>query len=277
MFGSTAYVHVPREERGKLDPKIRKCTLVRYGNMQKGYRVYDQATRKIFYSRNVKFDEQEPEGPRFEEERHVDQPLILNSLNKAESDDGGVEEGIKTGAGPPTTEPPPQRTTRERRPVEYYGFPQAHITVHQEPASFEEATACPEGERWRVVMGREMESLKEHEVWEMTTLLPGKKAVGSKWVYKVKTNSDGSLKRYKARLVARGFDQRYSSDYDETFCPVVQLESLRTLIALSTQRTSVLSNGRHVGRCSDKGICSTTILDSARKGWDCSASDLHWN
>ena len=50
-----------------------------------------------------------------------------------------------------------------------------------------------------------------------------------------KTNSDGSIERYKARLVARGFDQRFGSDYDETFCPVVRLESLRTLIALSTQ------------------------------------------
>ena len=85
-------------------------------------------------------------------------------------------------------------------------------------------------------MGREMESLKEHEVWELTTLPPRKKAVGSRWVYKVKTNGDGSLEHYKARLVARGFDQRYGSDFDETFCPVVRLESLRTLIALSTQR-----------------------------------------
>ena len=207
----------------------------------------------------------------------MDQPLILNSPNEAESDDGGVEEEIETGADSPAAEPPPRRTTRERRPVEYYGIPQAHITVHQEPASFEEATACLEGEKWRETMGREMESLKEYEVSEMTTLPPGKKAVGSKWVYKVKTNSDGSLEHYKARLVARGFDQRYGSDCDETFCPVVRLESLRTLIALSIQRTSVQSDGRHVGRCSDEGTCSTTILDPARKGWDCSTNDLHWN
>ena len=55
-------------------------------------------------------------------------------------------------------------------------------------------------------------------------------------MYKVKTNSDGSFERYKARLVARGFDQKFGSDYDETFCPVVRMELLRTLIALSTQR-----------------------------------------
>ena len=55
-------------------------------------------------------------------------------------------------------------------------------------------------------------------------------------MYKVKTNSDGSFERYKARLVARGFDQKFGLDYDETFCPVVRMESLRTLVALSTQR-----------------------------------------
>ena len=52
----------------------------------------------------------------------------------------------------------------------------------------------------------------------------------------MKTNSDGSFERYKARLVSRGFDQKFGSDYDETFCPVVRMESLRTLMSLSTQR-----------------------------------------
>lgn len=52
----------------------------------------------------------------------------------------------------------------------------------------------------------------------------------------VKTGSEGSIERYKARLVAQGFNQKYGFDYDETFCPVVRQESLRTLVALSTQR-----------------------------------------
>ena len=52
-------------------------------------------------------------------------------------------------------------------------------------------------------MEKEMQSLKENDVWELTTLPPGKKLIGSKWVYKVKTSGDGSIKRYKARLVAQ--------------------------------------------------------------------------
>ena len=120
--------------------------------------------------------------------------------------------------------------------MDYYGFSQAHITIHHEPTTFEEAASCPEKAKWTVAMEKEMESLKENKVWELTTLPPGKKAISSKWVYKVKTHSDSSIERYiKARLVAQGFDQRFGSDYDETFCPAVRMESLRTLIALSTQ------------------------------------------
>ena len=56
--------------------------------------------------------------------------------------------------------------------------------------------------------------------------------VGSKWVFKVIIGVDGSVELYKARLVAQGFSQKFGTDYDETFCPVVRQESLRALIAL---------------------------------------------
>ena len=80
-----------------------------------------------------------------------------------------------------------------------------------------------------------MRSLKSNDVWELVPLPAGNKAVGSKWVFKVKLGADGSVERYKARLVAQGFTQKYGSDYDETFCPVVRQESLRVLIAPSVQ------------------------------------------
>ena len=63
----------------------------------------------------------------------------------------------------------------------------------------------------------------------------GRKAVGSKWVYKVKTGADDLIEHYKARLVAQGFSQKYGTDYDDTFCLVVRLESLCALTALAVQ------------------------------------------
>ena len=80
-----------------------------------------------------------------------------------------------------------------------------------------------------------MKSLEENDVWELVHLPEGRKALGSKWVYKVKTDANGSIERYEARLVAQGFSQKYGTDYDKTFCPVVRLESFRTLVALSVQ------------------------------------------
>ena len=84
-------------------------------------------------------------------------------------------------------------------------------------------------------MASEMKSLQENDMWELVHLPEGRKALGSKWVYKVKTDADGSIERYKARLVAQGYSQKYGTDYDQTYSPVVRLESFRTLLALSVQ------------------------------------------
>ncbi len=77
-------------------------------------------------------------------------------------------------------EAPPRRSTRETRPVDYYG-------------TFEEATKCQKQREWKNAMEKEMASLKKNNVWELTKLPPGKKGIGCKWVYKVKTNGEGSI------------------------------------------------------------------------------------
>ena len=84
-------------------------------------------------------------------------------------------------------------------------------------------------------MDTEMKSLEQNDVWNLVKLPPGRKAVGSKWVFNKKAGADGSVQRYKVRLVAQGYSQTFGTDYDETFCPVVRQESLRCLIALSVQ------------------------------------------
>ena len=63
-------------------------------------------------------------------------------------------------------------------------------------------------------MQEELKSISDNETWELMDLPEGRKAIGSKWVYKVKYNQDGSVARYKARLVAQGFDQKFGTDYD---------------------------------------------------------------
>ena len=88
-----------------------------------------------------------------------------------------------------------------------------------------EAMTSPEKSKWTNAMEKEMESLRTNDVWDLVELPKDRKAVVSKWVFKMKVGVDGSYEHHKARL-AQGFSLQYGLDYDETFSPVVRFESL---------------------------------------------------
>ncbi|WJZ99837.1 hypothetical protein VitviT2T_018252 [Vitis vinifera] len=73
-----------------------------------------------------------------------------------------------------------------------------------------------------------MNSLKKNGTWEEVVDLPReKKVIGCKWVFTIKSKADGSVERYKAKLVAKGFTQTYGIDYQDTFSPVAKINSIR--------------------------------------------------
>ena len=82
-------------------------------------------------------------------------------------------------------------------------------------------------------MNEELDALHKNNTWDMVDFPPGQSAVGYRWVYKIKTKADGSVELYKTRLVAKGFTQEYSIDYEETFAPVTRLTSVRCLIVVA--------------------------------------------
>nr|GEV65526.1 retrovirus-related Pol polyprotein from transposon TNT 1-94 [Tanacetum cinerariifolium] len=85
-------------------------------------------------------------------------------------------------------------------------------------------------------MNAELKALEKNETWSLATLPPGHKPISSKWVYKTKYKPTGLVKRLKAKLVVRGFNQKEGLDDKDTFSPVTKLATMRVLIALATAK-----------------------------------------
>ena len=90
-------------------------------------------------------------------------------------------------------------------------------------------------------MDAEISTLEANHTWTVTSLPPGKKPIGCKWVYKVKYKSDGSVERFKARLVAKGFTQKEELDYIDTFSPVAKMVSIKAVLAVAAVKGWFLS------------------------------------
>uniref|UniRef100_A0A803P5Z5 CCHC-type domain-containing protein n=1 Tax=Cannabis sativa TaxID=3483 RepID=A0A803P5Z5_CANSA len=99
-----------------------------------------------------------------------------------------------------------------------------------EPQSYAEASQF---KHWLLAMDKETQALEHNKTWIITKLPPGHKAIGCKWVYKVKYDRSGAVERFKARLVAKVYNQRHGIDYSQTYAPVVKFNTLKVFMALA--------------------------------------------
>jgi histone deacetylase 1/2 len=143
----------------------------------------------------------------------------------------------------PTPEPPAPLLERPRtrlqggirKPKVYtdgtvrYGL----LTSSGEPCSIEEALASKE---WKAAMDAEYDALMKNKTWHLVPPRKGSNIIDCKWVFKIKYKADGTLDKYKGRLVAKGFKQRYGVDYEDTFSPVVKMSTIRTILAIAVSR-----------------------------------------
>jgi hypothetical protein len=98
--------------------------------------------------------------------------------------------------------------------------------------SFNEAN---EHEEWREAMAEEYDSIMKKKTWELIIFPKDKNPIGCKWIDKHKFKADGSIDKYKAILVEKGYSHKEGIDYVETFAPVANLNTIRMLIALTTK------------------------------------------
>lgn len=268
-FGSVAHVKNNRPKLKKFDDRSTPAIFIGYEGGSKAYRCYDPVSKKVLISRDVVFDEAaqwcwedaadkpedgftlfefehttetviEPGGgdpaPRFPVRTPSPAPVPTSTLIAGDEEEEVLDEGENLDAdhddaplkyrnineliGPAT---PPGLARRAL-------IEELHSTVADEPASFEDAEqeAC-----WRQAMREEMKAIVENNTWELAALPAGHRAIGLKWVFKIKRDENGKVVRHKARLVAKGFVQRAGIDYDEVFAPVARLESVRVMLALA--------------------------------------------
>ena len=253
VFGCVCYMHVPNGERQKLDPKSRKGIFVGYPEGTKGYKLYDPIRKKFVKSRDVLFYERkfyyaDAEGKLDDISKAIVFPS--NSLQEVPVDMLPVGE---------TTENDPVKATREdtfmqqvreigakreRKPpkrlieeistyAEQCLISESLVSESDEPKTVSEAWNGKNSDQWKQAMDSEYDSLVKNQTWELVPLPEGKKAIGTRWVYKLKRNADGSLDRFKARLVAKGYAQSKGVDYNEVFSPVARYSAIRSLLALA--------------------------------------------
>jgi hypothetical protein len=103
--------------------------------------------------------------------------------------------------------------------------------IISEPSTFDD---CCKDKVWKDAMIEEYESILKNDVWEVVPRPQGKSVVTSKWIYKIKHVADGSVEKFKARFVARGFSQKEGIDYDEIFAPVSRYTSIKIIISLAS-------------------------------------------
>jgi hypothetical protein len=256
IFGCHVYSHIPKDNRNKLEPSVKKGIFVGYSDSSKAYRIYIPKQHKIEVSRDITFNENMAfkksidETIEEEEIEELNEERTENENDEKELPNHPMEpcENINSDIVPKNKKRPawleatlqdakrlkvPEGTFRKSKRPKRFSSYAAYMTklLDEEPTTFEEAI---QKEKWKEAMTEEHQSIMKNEVWEIIPRPKEKSVVTSKWVYKIKHAANRSMDKYKARFVAIGFSQKEGEDYDETFAPVARYTSIRAIISLST-------------------------------------------
>lgn len=272
IFGTQVYVHIPKERRRKWDKKGEKGLLVGYGEDVKGYRIYFPHKNSVDTKRDVVFLKQNgKEEEIVEDSGKGEQPAITIDLEEqfkhdgdlvGESEKKSVTESEETtdttnpssheeyvpGSGSDSdyvqcsdeeqeieeNTPRVERSKRVRKQTSFYKCNNAYTEDGgYEPVSYRDAMKRSDASKWSEAIERELQTLKENNTWDFCDVPVKEKIVSSKWVFKLK--GTGNVKQYKARLVARGFEQQDVLDLNAIYAPVAKLSTFRLFVAVATK------------------------------------------
>ncbi|CAI7797463.1 unnamed protein product [Closterium sp. NIES-53] len=136
------------------------------------------------------------------------QSSLVNGEEEAKDAEEEEEEVQQVSERAPTL---PSRTT---------SAPRIRVTPQQRQATLKEALESSDAEEWKKAMENELKSIEENGTWELVELPEGRNAITSKWLFKIKSDANGNIERYKSRIVANGYQQKEKVDHKELFAPV---------------------------------------------------------
>jgi hypothetical protein len=123
--------------------------------------------------------------------------------------------------------------SKRQRTTKSFGDDFIVYLMDDTPRTIEEAFFSPDADLWKEAIRSEMDSIMSNGTWEVVERPYGCKPIGCKWVFKKKLRPDGTIERYKARLVVKGYSQKEGEDYFDTYSPIASLTTIRVLLSLN--------------------------------------------
>ncbi|GKE26616.1 retrovirus-related pol polyprotein from transposon TNT 1-94, partial [Tanacetum coccineum] len=238
VWGCLAKVVVPAPKAQKIGPKSVDCIFIRYAKNSSAYRfiVHDSKNpdiqkNTVMESRNASFFENI--FPCLTKETgsssRLDDEVVQDKRQRDENDlqverQDQVKEVIE-----------PRRGKRART-EKSFGLDFVSFMVENEPTSYQEAVTSSEAHQWKEAIKSEIDSILQNHTWELVDLPPGCKLLGYKWIFKKKMKAEGTIDKYKARLVIKGFRQHEGLDYFDIYSPVTRITSIRMILAIAALR-----------------------------------------
>jgi len=234
IFGSSVVALNKGANVSKLDKKGIETVLVGYSAESKAYRLWKKGTKTVFKSRDVRINEENF----IEEKDAVDIPILGNKNTDRENSESEGEtkedrvleeaitnnEDVKTDSEDETTNLLPEplvtrgrgrpkiiRTGKPGRPRKQFHEAEIVISLSTENPALEEAMNSEEKEKWLEAMNSKIKSLNDCNTWILVDKTH-MHVISCKWVFNIKRRQNGEIDRYKARLVARRFEQRSGVD-----------------------------------------------------------------
>lgn len=272
VFGSLAYMKVPSVRTQKLDDRSKVAIYLGREDGTKAHRLYDPLEKKVLVSRDVVFVETKSwhwesevysesimsesftvigansdgtsQRVYTEEETVGSPPQSQTSRNSSqgsvtpESEENQSATSSSSAASSASTEEP--RNYRSLADI-YNVTEEVELADDEllfvgsvEPSTYTQAV---KDKAWEEAMKAEISSIERNNTWKLTKLPEGHKAIGLKWVFKLKHDTNGEIIKHKARLVAKGYVQREGIDFEEVFAPVTRLETVRLLLAVAAKNS----------------------------------------